>query len=928
MALAPRKNINGTSGSDWIDVPSQLAAPGDSSNVLGGAGNDGVWGGAGSDWVHGGLGNDQLWGNGGDDFLYGEDGNDQLYGGDGNDTLDAGTGDDMAFGGAGDDRLLLGDGNNQGYGDTGADTITGGAGLDSLYGGDGNDSLVGGLGNDQLDGGLGNDVLDVGAGNNTAWGGTGNDTIIAGIGDDVLAGDDGDDSIAAGAGNNNVTGGAGRDTITAGAGNDTIGGGDGDDWIGAGNGINVVWAGNGNDSVTAGSGSDSITGDAGNDTIRAGDGNNFVYGGQGDDSVTTGSGADLITGDDGADWISAGAGNDTVYAGQGNDSVLAGAGNDLITGDSGNDLIDAGAGNDTVWAGDGDDTVVYNRAANGGAADLADGGSGIDTLRLELTRAEWSSASVQGDIARYATFLASPNAAWQSFTFNSFGLTAASFEKGVARVDGVDLSVADDAVIARGGYFGLGEDSGPISDSAVMNDTVSDLIASVRLTVPLPAGKGTLALNTTNGSFTYDPGLAFQYLAVGEVAQTSFSYRVTDADGDTGNASVGLIIYGANDGPVLSVGAADRIAAALVETNAGHTASGSLTLSDVDVTDVVTAAVTGLTVTQGATSVLAGLSQAQLLGFMTVGSTDTAATAGGKANWSFNSGTEAFDFLALNQVLTLAYTLAVDDHHGGTASQVVTITVTGTNDAPVASGAVVGTATNEDTAITLDVLAAFSDADGDTLTIASLSDADLGKAGTQTTLGATISIIGSQVHYDPTTSAQLQALNNGQSGADSFSYTVSDGSGGQATATVGVAVSGVTDVVPGFEGKTIGYTYLFPTISGVYGNTARDVTVGAGVEIASINPDSNIGSMDISNDHVLITFNNAVSWNPTAFNGFRLSDKFGTVSDIAGVTLLQNGNNSGLDATDISFDANNIYLNWQGLTFQAGGHVELGVLFA
>ncbi|MFC7688406.1 Ig-like domain-containing protein [Paeniroseomonas aquatica] len=283
--------------------------------------------------------------------------------------------------------------------------------------------------------------------------------------------------------------------------------------------------------------------------------------------------------------------------------------------------------------------------------------------------------------------------------------------------------------------------------------------------------------------------------------------------------------------------------------------------------------------------------------------------------------------MARNQVLELAYTVTVDDHHGGTASQVVTVTVTGTNDAPVASGAV-GRATNEDTAITINGLAAFTDADGDPLTITALSDADPGKAGNQTALGATISLIGGQIHYDPTTSAQLQALNNGQSGNDSFSYTVSDGAGGQATGTVGVALSGVTDVVPGFEGKTIGYTYLFPAISDAYGNTARDVTVGAGIELASINPDSNIGSMDISNDHVLVTFNNPVGWNAASFNGFRLADKFGTVSDIAGVTLLQNGNNAGLDATDISFDANNIYLNWQGLQFQAGAQVELGIVFA
>ena len=47
--------------------------------------------------------------------------------------------------------------------------------------------------------------------------------------------------------------------------------------------------------------------------------------------------------------------------------------------------------------------------------------------------------------------------------------------------------------------------------------------------------------------------------------------------------------------------------------------------------------------------------------------------------------------------------------------------------------------------------------------------------------------------YDPSTSAQFQALTNGQQAVDSFTYTVSDGNGGTATATVRVTVSGVND---------------------------------------------------------------------------------------------------------------------------------------
>ena len=104
--------------------------------------------------------------------------------------------------------------------------------------------------------------------------------------------------------------------------------------------------------------------------------------------------------------------------------------------------------------------------------------------------------------------------------------------------------------------------------------------------------------------------------------------------------------------------------------------------------------------------------------------------------------------------------------------------------------------TDEDTAISIDVRANDSDPDGDTLTIASLADADPNLAGIQTAQGATIGIANGQIHYDPATSARLQALDTGQNLADSFSYTVSDGFGGSASATVGVTVSGVAEPLP------------------------------------------------------------------------------------------------------------------------------------
>ena len=92
---------------------------------------------------------------------------------------------------------------------------------------------------------------------------------------------------------------------------------------------------------------------------------------------------------------------------------------------------------------------------------------------------------------------------------------------------------------------------------------------------------------------------------------------------------------------------------------------------------------------------------------------------------------------------------------------------TGVNDPPVAVDD--SATTPENTAVTIDVLNNDSDADGDTLTVDSV------------TQGAHGSVINNDddVTYTP---------DSGFSGTDSFTYTVSDGNGGTDTATVTVTV--------------------------------------------------------------------------------------------------------------------------------------------
>ncbi|MCX9079986.1 MAG: Ig-like domain-containing protein, partial [Candidatus Methanoperedens sp.] len=103
-------------------------------------------------------------------------------------------------------------------------------------------------------------------------------------------------------------------------------------------------------------------------------------------------------------------------------------------------------------------------------------------------------------------------------------------------------------------------------------------------------------------------------------------------------------------------------------------------------------------------------------------------------------------------------------------------------------------ATNEDTAVTLDVLGNDGDLDGDTPNLAGLVGSFDTTVQTLTTaVGATVSVVGGQNVYDPSGSALLQAMNNGDSTIDSFSYRSDDGHGGTATAMVSLNVTGIAD---------------------------------------------------------------------------------------------------------------------------------------
>jgi len=129
-----------------------------------------------------------------------------------------------------------------------------------------------------------------------------------------------------------------------------------------------------------------------------------------------------------------------------------------------------------------------------------------------------------------------------------------------------------------------------------------------------------------------------------------------------------------------------------------------------------------------------------------------------------------------------------------------------------------------------------------------------------------------------------------------------------------------------FDGETIGYQYLYPSLSDVIFSASP--VVGAGVELPGLlSAGGDTASMDISDTNILIDFyeSSYTFFAPEIFNGFRIFDIGATLPSIGSVTIAAATNMVGFSAANISFDANNIYVNLQGLDFTPSTIVSLDV---
>ncbi|MBH9552187.1 Ig-like domain-containing protein, partial [Inhella gelatinilytica] len=249
---------------------------------------------------------------------------------------------------------------------------------------------------------------------------------------------------------------------------------------------------------------------------------------------------------------------------------------------------------------------------------------------------------------------------------------------------------------------------------------------------------GTFTISAT-GVWTYnlnnaDP--AVQALGLGESLPAE-GFTVTTIDGTS--TTIRVSIAGSNDGPMAQ-------AAGLTSNEDAAVVSGRVNATDGDTSAILTYSLTS--------AAPAGLS------FNADGS------------YSFDPSVSAYQALGAGETRVLSIPFAVTDDHGAQSTALLTITVIGTNDAPVAAP---GTGvTGEDQPLS-GRLPTASDAEGNPLVYGKASDPSHGTV--------VVNADGSYV-YTPSPN---------YNGPDSFTYTVSDGQGGSNTYTVNVTVSPVND---------------------------------------------------------------------------------------------------------------------------------------
>ena len=287
----------------------------------------------------------------------------------------------------------------------------------------------------------------------------------------------------------------------------------------------------------------------------------------------------------------------------------------------------------------------------------------------------------------------------------------------------VVVNPSNDDPVAVVDIDGTNEDT-PVTTDVLANDYDPEG-ASVSVVSTTQGLNGTVVDNG-DGTVTYTPNPDFNGV-------DTYTYTITDGSGGTATATVSIFVDPLNDPPV----AEDDVSNTLVNTQV----MVAVLNNDFDV-------------------------DGDALSILLVGTANNGSVVdNGDGTVSYNPN---IGFLGID-----SFTYTITDGNGTTASATVVVFVGINNNPPVANDD--NDSTDEDNAVTSNVLVNDSDADSDPLTIITL---------TQPSNGIATDNGNGTITYTP---------NPNYNGIDSYTYTVTDNRGGVATATVNITVNPIND---------------------------------------------------------------------------------------------------------------------------------------
>lgn len=389
-----------------------------------------------------------------------------------------------------------------------------------------------------------------------------------------------------------------------------------------------------------------------------------------------------------------------------------------------------------------EDTILSNIDVLSVASDL-DG----DALGVSAATAGNGVVTINGD----GTINYNPNADYfgtdtinYTVSDGNGGSDSSSFSVTVNPINDAPRPSADNGIVLEDGSISINVLGNDNDVDGAIDPTTVQIVGTASPGDPLVvAGQGTWSVNGVTGDITFTP------LADYDGVVTDISYTVADTLGARSTpATVSVSITPVNDAPVA-------------------VANSSVVAEDSSITINILANDTDIDSTLNPATV-------QIVGTASAGDP---LTVPGEGLWTINPTTGEITFTPEadyeGTVTDISYT--VQDSAGAISNPAtVSVSITGSNDAPVA-GAVPNAGTNEDVTVNnIDVLSFVTDPDGDTVTVVSAS---------ATNGNVTINPDGT-INYTP---------NANYNGTDTISFNLSDGNGGAASGSVDVVVAPVND---------------------------------------------------------------------------------------------------------------------------------------